>query len=234
MITAKNQLELTSFKLKMEKYMEQAIFVCRHGHRADDPTNPEGKKLPQGRDRDPDISPLGMRQAEQSGVRLKNENIKYVYCSPFLRAIRTAHLIVSQFDAKLEIWPDWGFSEFLTSEYFSDWPGTIHPHKLAKMFPLLSFKNEPTGVMPDCPEEYWPMHDRYTKATKVVIDRHPGENVLIVAHAASVMAITAELSRWKDYQPLGFTCGISKLVKNGDKWKRELNSDVSHLDLKYI
>lgn len=209
------------------------VFAVRHGHRADDPTNPDGKWLPKGRDLDPDISPIGMKMAEQTGQRLKDERIKQVYCSPFLRAVRTASLIVSQFDdPKPNIRLEWGVCEHLNPMYFKDWPGTIAPQKLAQMFPLVDPDSQQTGILPDCPEEYWPMHDRVCKTTNMLIHRHPGENILIVAHAATVCAIAPGLAGWQDYQPRGYLCGIHKIVKQGPKWMLEMNGDVSHLDWK--
>lgn len=208
------------------------LYFTRHGHRQDAPNNPAGAYLPKGRDLDPDISSIGVKQAQQTGQRLKDAGIKHVYCSPFLRAVHTASEIVSQWDEKPEIRLDWGFSEHLNAMYFVDWPGTICPQKLAEMFPLVNPYFKQSGILPLCPEDYWVQHDRVIKATNIIVERHQPETVLIVAHCATVCAIAPGLTGWPGYEGKGFLCGLCKAVKQEDKWVLELNSDTSHLDYK--
>lgn len=167
--------------------------------------------------------------AEQTGRSLNAEGIRHVYSSPFLRTVHTASLIVGQFDHKPEIRLEWGVAEHLNPKYFYDWPGTIAPQKLAQMFPLVNVDYPQTGVLPEYPEEYWPMHDRVVRTANILVQRHPGENILIVAHAATVMAAATGLSGWPNYEHRGFLCGITKLAKSGDAWSLKMNGDVSHL-----
>ncbi len=73
------------------------LYLMRHGHREDAENNPSGRRLPHGRSLDPDISSIGIQQAQESGEKLKDAGIKYIYSSPFLRAVHTAHEVALKF-----------------------------------------------------------------------------------------------------------------------------------------
>ena len=205
------------------------IYLVRHGHRGDDPTNPAGVQKPKGRSLDPDISIIGVKQAKQTGQRLKGLGIKAIYSSPFLRAVHTAHHIAEALELKVRI--EWGLSEALGPLY-KDWPGTIPPIKLARMFPTVDPDFPPTGILPNCPEkDYWESHGRYHEAVLKLLERHSNENILLVTHGAGVCSIPPALAGWEGYSGRPFLASVTKLHRDdAGKWTIGLNGDTSHLE----
>ena len=83
---------------------QQTIWLCRHGTRADfvDPSWIGDN---------PPLSGDGVRQAIETGARLKDETINHLFASPFLRTLETAHYIAEAIN--LEIKVEYGASEWL-------------------------------------------------------------------------------------------------------------------------
>jgi len=204
------------------------LYLMRHGHRQDDPENPNGAYFPKGRSLDPDISEKGIKQAKETAARLVGSEIKHIYASPFLRTVHTAHHVAMALN--LDVRLEWGLAEFLTPGYFEDWPGTIPPQKLAQMFATVDPDYEQTGILPKCPEyDYWEMFHRCHDTTKQLLARHPNEDILIVSHAAGTAAIPPAFIGWQNYEAKAYLCGLTKLVQEGPNWKMELHCDISHL-----
>ena len=212
--------------------MNLNLYLMRHGHRADDPLdNPDGVRVPKGRELDPDISSVGERQATQIGVMLKDHaSVKYIYSSPFLRAVHTAHCVAAVLSLRVRL--EWGLSEFLGPAYFQDWPGMIAFEKLVKMFPTIEAWTG-TGVLPECPEyDMWGAHNRYMQTAEFLIAKHKpfGEDFLLVTHGAGVCSIAPGLAGWNGYQPRPFLAAITALHFDSTRWYLEQNGDTSHLD----
>lgn len=203
------------------------IFVMRHGHRADDPTNPAGVQMPPGRPLDPDLSSIGIEMARQTGEFLHDAGIQFIYASPFLRTTHTAAKIAERL--KLPIRLDWGFGEHFVPQWFSEWPGTTAPQELARRFPMVDPYYPQTGVMPTTSESYWEMHDRAMRATEVIVDRHRRANVLIVSHAAIACTIPPGLTSWTGWQPNPQLCAITSLTRESAGWKVDYNGRTDHL-----
>ncbi len=71
-----------------EKGVEKTIFLVRHA----EATRIDRQKRYLGQE-DPDLSPLGIRQAEKLGQAFRRYPIEAVFTSDLLRAVRTARLI---------------------------------------------------------------------------------------------------------------------------------------------
>ena len=103
----------------------QVVWICRHGNRIDfvDPAwrGHNGD--------DPHLSPDGVVQAQETGKRLRGEGIRYIFSSPFLRTVETAHYIAEAIDVPIYI--EEGASEWLNPEWFSALPAFIPPQDLA-------------------------------------------------------------------------------------------------------
>jgi ribonuclease H / adenosylcobalamin/alpha-ribazole phosphatase len=202
------------------------IYITRHGHRADDPSNPAGKQIPAGRPLDPDISSIGEKQATALGKRLRNEaQIKTIYASPFLRTAHTAHLIAKELGLRIKL--EWAITESFYPQWFSEWPGTTERQKLAQMFDTIDLSYVQTGILPTCPEEnQWRTNDRLILAMeKLAIN----EDTLIVTHALPMLLIQAGMAGWGEGEWNVFCCSLSCLEKVDDKWVSRLKCDGEHL-----
>jgi len=206
------------------------ILITRHGHRADDDSNPEGKTIPEGRPLDPDISSLGIVEAKRLGQRIRDEFIiKRIYASPFLRTAHTAHLIAEEVGCKVCL--EWGVAEAFYPQWFSEWPGTIERQKLADMFDTIYLPYEQTGVLPTCPEDQWATHDRLMRALERLDKSH---DFLIVTHGLPVISIQAGLAGWPQSMPSAYCCSLSYVETVGDKWVTRMSCDTSHLDVAHL
>ena len=203
------------------------IFVTRHAHRGDDPTNPAGKQIPAGRPLDPDISSIGIDQATRLGKKLKKEaNIKVIYASPFLRTVHTAHMVALETGCKIRL--EWGITERFYPQWYTEWPGTIERQKLAQMFNTIDLSYQQTGVLPVCPESnQWDAHDRLMKAVGM-LDKT--EDFLIVTHGEPLISITMGLGGWQDHLPAPYLTGLSHVEQVDGKWIKRLACDTSHLE----
>lgn len=49
---------------------------------------------------DPELSSMGLKQADEAGKRFKNENrrVKYIFCSPYIRCLQTVYPIAEALD----------------------------------------------------------------------------------------------------------------------------------------
>lgn len=95
--------------------MRQTVWIARHGNRLDF-INPEWFNTATRR-YDPPLSEDGLIQAAELGQRLKSENIKHLFASPFLRTIQTANEVaqIMNLEMKLEA----GLSEWHNSQWMS-------------------------------------------------------------------------------------------------------------------
>lgn len=205
------------------------IFVMRHGHRADDPTNPVGIQMPPGRPLDPDLSSIGIEMAKQSGDFLKDAGIKFIYASPFLRTTHTAAKIAEKLNLPVHL--EWGLGEYFLAQWFSEWPGTTSPQELARLFPMVDPYSKQTGVMPKTSEGYWEMHDRAMKAVFMLIERHGDDNFLLVTHAAVACTVPPGLTTWEGWEPRPMLCAISSLTKGPSGWKVDFNGKTDHMKI---
>lgn len=203
------------------------IFIMRHGHRADDPTNPNGVQIPAGRPLDPDLSSIGMEMARQTADLLRPEGVQFVYASPFLRTTRTAAIIAQELNLRVRL--DWGFCEHLVPQWFMDWPGTLAPQELARRFPVVDPYFEQTGVLPNPPEDYWEMHDRSMRAVKIMETRHPKDAILIVTHAAVACTVPPGLVGWDGWNGNPQLCAVTSMTKTEFGWKLNYGGRVDHL-----
>lgn len=206
--------------------MNTTLYVIRHGQREDSEAG--GKKRQDARPCDPDITMVGMGQATETGMALADKGLSVVYASPFIRTVRTASLIARECGVKVRL--EWGLSEWFRSDWWKEWPGTIHPDVLQRMLGNLEHC-DPTGIFPELGEDdFWAAHERYVKTARALAERHENEAIALVTHGGGLIAMTTGLVSW-DVPGYGNhrTCGITKLVKDGPEWSAEMVNDVAHL-----
>lgn len=202
--------------------MEQTVWIARHGNRLDF-VFPEWFNTAEFR-YDPPLSEDGMVQAKELGQRLKSENIKFIFASPFLRAIQTAYAVAEVLD--LPIFLEAGLSEWLNADWMVSHPQLNPITIIAQKYPRLDLSYN-SRVVPQYPESLASVDER-TGLTARKLAAEFSANILLVGHGASVSGAARGLlmSQEKINAPL---CCLVKLVRRGDRWQMELNGDVSHL-----
>ncbi len=200
-----------------ENGMARSIWICRHGNRIDfvDPS----WKGP-----DPHLSPDGIRQAQETGQRLRHEKIQAIFASPFLRTVETAYYIADALDLRIKI--EHGACEWLNPQWYLEQPRFVPPEALAKRFPRIDLSYT-TLVRPSYPETLEECLERCRRTAMMLATANP-TNMLIVGHGASVTG----LARGFLDTPCnisGGLCGLTKITCQHGTCSLELSGDTSHL-----
>lgn len=213
--------------------MSQTIWIARHGNRLDF-ANPEWF-LTAERPYDPPLyhgenhpgQPNGFKQAQQLGKRLKGENIRHIFASPFLRTVQTANEVAEILDLPLKIEP--GLSEWLNPEWMPSMPEKLPLEVLHQQYPRIDLSHEIRGAIPEYPETAEQALKRSGETAKRLAEAFP-EDILLVGHGASVLGATMGiLSVTTEPEIKAALCCLVKIVRHEQEWIVELNGDTSHL-----
>jgi len=147
------------------------IFLIRHGQTA---WNRDVRF--RGRT-DLPLDETGLAQAEALARRLLNHPIAAVYSSPLRRAVQTALPIARSHG--LEVQPLDGFLDI----NYGKWQG-LTPAQVAELYPDLYKKWLEAPHLVDIPggENLKTVRERALNALYQVIEKHPGQAVVVVAH----------------------------------------------------
>jgi broad specificity phosphatase PhoE len=201
--------------------MEQRIWIVRHGNR-EDFLNLNWSKTAE-RPYDPALSHDGEVQAREVGMGLRGEDVHAIYASPYLRTIQTACHIADVLDLPVRLEP--GIGEILPK--VEQLPAILSTEERQRRFARLDASHAPL-YQPSFPEAEDLAHRRAGETVAQIADRHPGENLLFVTHAAPVVGIVRHLTgtQEKIRVPL---CAIFTLARNHNGWDLIQSADVSHL-----
>uniref|UniRef100_A0A8C9W203 Ubiquitin associated and SH3 domain containing B n=1 Tax=Scleropages formosus TaxID=113540 RepID=A0A8C9W203_SCLFO len=202
----------------------RTLFVCRHGERMDvvfgkhwlsqcfdakgryvrtnlnmPPSLPQRSGGYRDYDKDSPITVFGSTQARLVGEALLESNtmIDFVYSSPSLRCVQTAHNILRglQQDGKMKIRVEPGLFEW--TKWVS---GTSLPAWLSSADLAAANLSVDTTYRPHIPlnklavsESYDTYISRSFQVTREILADCKGNNVLIVAHASSLEACTRQM-----------------------------------------
>jgi broad specificity phosphatase PhoE len=202
--------------------MPQTLWIARHGNRLDF-VHPEWFNTTPLR-YDPPLSEDGQIQAQQLAQRLQSEAIAHIFCSPFLRAIQTAHPIATALDLPLNL--EAGLGEWHNPDWMTEFPKTHDFEFLQKIYPRLSSHYQ-SRILPQYPESQTQLCQRFAAIAHQLLNTY-SENILLVGHGATAIWITAALV---DNAPMvqAPLCSLMKLVREGDRWHPELLGDTTHL-----
>lgn len=206
--------------------MNQTLWIARHGERQDHADSNWYRSSHSSFPFDPPLSAKGQIQAQALGQRLQGENINYIFASPFLRTVQTAHIVAEVLDLPIQLEP--GLGEFLTRYSFPSLPKLRSPSELKQDFPRinLSYESPHQCQYP----ETWPQAQQRMATTGERLTKKYPQNLLLVGHAASVTGLTQELIHKKQKLKTPVCC-LVKLVANDKGWNLELAGDTTHLDL---
>lgn len=205
--------------------MSQTVWIARHANRLDF-VHPEWFDTAPRR-YDPPLSEDGFVQAEQLAQRLKGENIRHIFCSPFLRTVQTAHAVANALDLPLKL--EWGLCEWLNPDWMSHEPETAPVEELIQDYPRI----DPTYqsyLVPQYPESPEAVCLNRAEKTASHLAATFFEDILLVGHGATVLGSTMGfIPGVTDNDIRTALCCLVKVVREQDQWAIALNGDTSHL-----
>ncbi len=138
--------------------------------------------------RDLELNARGVAQAEAIAQRLRGEKIDAVYASTLQRAWKTADGIAAQHG--LQTTRDAAFCEV----NYGAWEGLGEADILEKYADLWKQRvADPYNVAPPNGESYRMLWERLQPVWQGIVERHDGENVVIVAHNGSIRVLLCQL-----------------------------------------
>jgi len=154
------------------------LYLTRHGETL---WNTEGRM--QGWNDSP-LTELGIKQAEWLKERIKDLKIDAIYSSPSGRAYNTAEIIKG--NRELQVIKHDAFREIKLGE----WEGLDQEEiKALDKEQHYNFWNAPHLFKPSSnAETFEQLRDRVTPVIMDIVDKHKGENVLIVTHTMTLKA----------------------------------------------
>lgn len=167
----------------------QHLYIVRHGMRQDfeDATWAARAERPH----DPPLSPVGLRQAHDTGTALRGRGIVTIHVSPFLRTLQTAAALADAVAAPMLCEP--GFSEWLNPAWMQAAPRLLSPPEAVRLFPRLKAETamRPLPRFPEQAEDP-DVRARVQQALERVLQQEPARTLAIVTHGS----------------PLGQLCGL--------------------------
>ncbi|PEC19654.1 phosphoserine phosphatase 1 [Bacillus cereus] len=205
--------------------MKTTIYVTRHGE-----TEWNVAKRMQGR-KNSALTESGMLQAKQLGDRMKDLSIHAIYSSPSERTLHTAELIKGE--RNIPIIADEHFYEI----NMGIWEGQTIAD-IEKQYPeeIHLFWNEPHLFQSTSGENFGSVYKRVIKGIQLLLEKHKGENILIVSHAAAAKLLVGHFAGieianvWDD--PFMHSASLSVIEFDDDCGEVKQFADISHFQEK--
>ncbi|PGT20867.1 MULTISPECIES: phosphoserine phosphatase 1 [Bacillus cereus group] len=205
--------------------MKTTIYVTRHGE-----TEWNVAKRMQGR-KNSALTENGMLQAKQLGDRMKDLSIHAIYSSPSERTLHTAELIKGE--RNIPIIADEHFYEI----NMGIWEGQTIAD-IEKQYPeeVHLFWNEPHLFQSTSGENFGSVYKRVIKGIQLLLEKHKGENILIVSHAAAAKLLVGHFAGieianvWDD--PFMHSASLSVIEFDDDCGEVKQFADISHFQEK--
>ena len=147
---------------------------------------------------DTPLTDLGQRQARQLGEHFHHYMPPgVIYASPLQRARLTAQAIADQFDIPVQLEPR------LMEFDLGDWEGATFESLRAADNIMGQLISDPDFTAPNGESQNL-VRKRMVAAIQEITQRHPGENIVIVAHGVSIgialsHLIEGDSTRWPSY-----------------------------------
>src|SRR4029077_8219680 len=137
---------------------------------------------------DVELSEEGREQARRLAERLSQEKISAVYASPLGRTVETARILAAPHD--LEVQTCDGFREISHGH----WEG-MKRRDVEKKFPqeMAEWEKDPYTCAPAGGESGLGVTARALPALIDLVREHPGENILVVSHKATIRLLLSSL-----------------------------------------
>ncbi|WP_410982278.1 phosphoserine phosphatase 1 [Bacillus cereus] len=201
--------------------MKTTLYVTRHGE-----TEWNIAKRMQGR-KNSNLTEKGMLQAKQLGERIKDIPLHAIYSSPSGRTMHTAELIKGE--RSIPIIADEHFYEI----NMGSWEGQMLAD-LEAQYPeeVHVFWNEPHRFCSTSGENFYDVHSRVMEGVSLLLEKHSGQNILIVSHAAAAKLLVGHFAGlsveqvWDD--PFMHSASLSVIEFEEKKASVKQFADISH------
>ena len=199
------------------------LYIVRHGETE---WNRDGKL--QGWKNAP-LTDLGIKQAEKLRDRLQKEDIDIAYCSPLGRTCETAEILLDGRD--IEMFEDEGLKEINMGEWEGKKAEIVKEKSPAE---FKTFWERPDLYKPKDGESFYEVQERVLSSLYKIIEKHQGENILLVTHGGASKIIMAHFEE----RPMSELWGPPKMkeaslsvvdIEDG-KADIELFADTSHYE----
>jgi probable phosphoglycerate mutase len=165
------------------------LLLVRHG---ETDWNAEGRL--QGHTDRP-LNHYGRQQAKALAERLAGEGADAIYASDLARAKETAEIVGERLGLTVVVDPD------LREKNWGNWEGLTGDERA-----LVEFEGESTEAH----------RDRVLRAVRRIVERHPGQRVVVVTHGGSLRRIQAAVN------------GVAEpVIDNCAVWTHEFSADGS-------
>lgn len=196
------------------------LYLVRHGE-----TAANAERLWQGGQGDDPLNERGRTQSLAAAKALSDSGAVAIYASDLRRAAETAEIIGARLGLPVKTHPglrEYGFGVLegaTTSEVLAQWKNL-----------LVRWRTDPAAKPPGG-ESAAEFTQRVGSALREIVDQHPSECVIVVAHGGSLSVALAVLigepDNWRSYQMTN--CGIS-IVHIGTHPALIVFDETSHLE----
>jgi broad specificity phosphatase PhoE len=179
---------------------------------------------------DVELSEEGREQARRLADRLSGEKIAAVYASPLGRTIETARILAAPHDLQVQTCD--GFREISHGH----WEG-MKRREVEEKFPeeMAEWEKDPYTFAPEGGESGLAVTARALPALIDLVRGHPGENILIVSHKATIRLL---LSSLLGFDPRRYRDNLDQKpaalnivdFRNPTRARLTLFNDTSHYD----
>lgn len=200
------------------------IILTRHGE-----TEWNIERRVQGR-LDSPLTEKGLTQARNLALRLRNENIQYLYSSDLPRAIATAEEIRREIQLT-KIIPEPRIREFS----FGDWEGKLWDELRQTYREIFKvWDNTPHLVQVPCGDNMYTFAEKVWEFLQELITKHRGETICLVSHGLTLKLLVTKalgfsIDEWLK-TPLQFNTAVNILEFKGTKINPIILGDCSHLE----
>ena len=199
------------------------VLVVRHGESAAEvPGRPFELRDGHG---DPELHPVGVRQAELLADRLEQEPIDAIYVTTLRRTHETAAPLARRLGITPVEEPD------LREVFLGEWEGGKFRERAVDNDPVFQeiFRQERWDVIPGA-ESLEAFDARVWSAFQRIVAAHPDQLVMVVAHGGVIAHL---LHRVSDSRRFAFSvtdnASISEVVAAADRIVLRRYNDVAHL-----
>jgi broad specificity phosphatase PhoE len=179
---------------------------------------------------DVELSEEGREQARRLADRLSGEKIAAVYASPLGRTVETARILAAPHDLQVQTCD--GFREISHGH----WEG-MKRREVEEKFPeeMAEWEKDPYTFAPEGGESGLAVTARALPALIHLVREHPGENILIVSHKATIRLL---LSSLLGFDPRRYRDNLDQKpaalnivdFRNPTRARLTLFNDTSHYD----
>jgi 2,3-bisphosphoglycerate-dependent phosphoglycerate mutase len=175
---------------------------------------------------DPPLTDVGWEQARRLGERLKTQRLSRIYASPLTRTQQTASAIAEASD--LEVLTKADLREVELGQ--ADLDVRLLPEKERKAVAKLIMTQGTWDAFPGS-EGSEVARKRVREVIREIVNTHPGERLVVVAHAAFIQTfVSVVLGLQRDFVFYQFNASITSIRAKDGRFVLWRLNDVAHLD----